>query len=377
MSKNIVICSDGTGNRGGKTRGTNVWRVFNAVDRHRRDPEQYTYYDDGVGTENLRWWRLFTGAFGWGLARNIKEAYAFLSTHYEPCDKVFLFGFSRGAFTVRSLAGLVCKYGIAKRSAICDDGAKQHAVIDHLLRAYRIADDRNKEEKHFREIERLGVSRCNDFYVHNDSCDSRLIHFIGVWDTVDAVGLPFDELKRAISWMRAKVTHNLWWNFRDYEVPTCVHCAYQALALDDERKTFHPILWRTPTGSIVNKDGGGDNPCVERDIEQVWFAGTHANVGGGYPNDSLSFVSLDWMMSKSERCGLKFTKCARAEVQRIADAHGRLYDSRAGWGAFYRPALRGPGCCPRVHASVDERIKRGTQYYAPKVIMPGQYTTAG
>ena len=220
----------------------------------------------------------------------------------------------------------------------------------------------------------LGVCHPRDFHRH-DGSDTPLIHFVGVWDTVDAVGLPFDELKRTISSIRAKFTNNLWWNFRDYEVPKCVYCAYQALALDDERETFNPILWQTRGGSTITRSPGcHKSGALAKEIEQVWFAGAHANVGGGYPKDALSFVSLDWMMGKAERCGLRFTASARSEVHRVADAHGRLYDSRAGWGAFYRPALRDPGCWPRVHVSVEERIKHGTQCYAPKVIMPGQYT---
>ena len=374
MGKNIVICSDGTGNRGGKTRGTNVWRIFSAVDRHRQDTLQITYYDDGVGTEGIRWWRLLTGASGYGLARNILEAYAFLAMTYEPGDKIFLFGFSRGAFTVRSLAGLVCKYGIPIRNVVIEAGDKREAILRHILWAYRSADS-SQAEKHLNKAKKLGADHKKFHCVD--------IHFVGVWDTVDAVGLPFDELKQAISWLWSKIARRWLWNFHDYKLHECVHYAYQALALDDERKTFHPVLWETSGGTAGTETGDGDQPKSTDDkkktqtVEQVWFAGAHANVGGGYPKDSLSFISLDWMMGKAEQCGLQFFDGSRAEVQRTVDAHGRLYDSRAGGGAFYRPALRDPYAgesSPEVHGSVCQRISRGTQYYAPKVIKRGEFT---
>ena len=378
MGKNIIICSDGTGNRGGKTHGTNVWRIFNAVDRHRQDPPQITYYDDGVGTEDLRWWRLFTGAFGYGLARNVRDAYAFLAMNYEPDDKVFLFGFSRGAFTVRSLAGLICQCGLPTRDAVIKAGRKREAVLRRILWAYRSADS-SKAKKYLHKAKELGAD-CKDFQ-HID------IHFIGVWDTVDAVGLPFDELKKVISFvLKRKPFRRLWWNFHDYKLNKRVHHAYQALALDDERKTFHPVLWETSGGTTGAETASGDQPESTdakasgektQTVKQVWFAGAHSNVGGSYPKDSLSFVSLDWMMGKAEQCGLRFFDGFRTEVQQNADAHGRLYDSRAGWGAFYRPALRNPydwDCSPKVHVSVCERIKRGTQYYAPKAIKRNKFT---
>ena len=116
--KNIVICSDGTGNRGGKTHGTNVWRIFNAVDRYHPDIKQITYYDDGVGTDDILWLRLLGGAFGYGISRNIRQAYGFLAMNYEEGDRVFLFGFSRGAFTVRSLAGMICRCGLLTRESL-------------------------------------------------------------------------------------------------------------------------------------------------------------------------------------------------------------------------------------------------------------------
>ena len=216
MGRNIVICSDGTGNRGGKTRGTNVWRIFNAVERHGKGIRQITYYDDGVGTGSPRWWRLFTGAFGHGLARNIREAYAFLAMNYEPGDNIFLFGFSRGAFTVRALAGLICRYGIATRDAVTGPRREREAVLRCILQAYRSKDGSRRQRARETAAMQLGAKW---------SCfRAGEVQFIGVWDTVDAVGMPFDELKRTLSWLWS-FTDNLLWNFRDYEVPKCVRHA--------------------------------------------------------------------------------------------------------------------------------------------------------
>lgn len=379
MPKNIVICSDGTGNRGGKTRGTNVWRIFNAVDRHCRDTRQITFYDDGVGTQDWRWFKLFSGAFGLGLKRNIREAYAFLAMNYEPGDRLYLFGFSRGAFTVRSLAGLIHHGGLIRRAAIIKVGSKRRRVLNLILKAYRSTDESEKR-KSLEEVE-TEVAGSNNTCFHE--CPTP-IHFIGVWDTVDAIGMPFDGIMKWLDGARRCLCKRRLWNIRDRRLGPHVHYAYQALALDDERKTFHPIIWNHPNNSpgvpsavdcSTKCEATGTGPT----IEQVWFAGMHSNIGGGYPKDAMSLVSLDWMMGKAEACGLRFLNGVRENVQRDADVHGRIYDSRSGWGAIYRYAPRNlyelyeqkaekEEFLPAIHGSVFQRIQRGTGYYAPKVI---------
>ena len=365
MPKNIVICSDGTGNSGGKTRGTNVWRIFNAVDRHNATGrEQMTYYDDGVGTDNLRWLKLLGGAFGWGLSRNIRQAYTFLVMNYEEGDDIYLFGFSRGAFTVRSLAGMISRCGLLSRKVLLAADRRQRAtLLRRILWAYRrIHEDAGsaiREELKLREVP---------------------IRFVGVWDTVDAVGMPLD-------WMRDLLDAKVWrrwlgirfWGFYDKELSRKVWYAYQALALDDERKTFHPNVWEPRECEVWVPDRGwrGDRPPgdTKQVMEQVWFAGAHSNVGGGYPKDSLSLVPLDWMMAKAHLCGLRFGDGFRKQYQHDADPHGKLYDSRAGLGAYYRYAPRvlkkeNKEERPVIHDSVIERIERATEYYAPGSMLP-------
>ena len=344
--KNIVLCSDGTGNSGGKTRGTNVWRIFNAIDRHDKNSEQITFYDDGVGTDTLRWPRLLGGAFGWGLGRNLQQLYSFLVVNYEEGDRVFLFGFSRGAFTVRSLAGMICRCGLLDGKWFLSlSSDTRNASLGRVLGGYRSAtvvprgtEPETPDEKLQRNRKLLGLSDLTFRSRHVP------VHFLGVWDTVDAVGVPFDDLK-VIDWISRRLCKRRLWGFHDRTLSSHVHHAYHALALDDERRTFHPNVWLDPYSAGVVADEASARSRNDADTgaktrQQVWFAGVHSNVGGGYPKDSLSLVSLDWMMGKAEACGLRFITGRRQEVQNAMDAHGRLYDSRAGFGVFYRYAAR-------------------------------------
>ena len=368
MPKNIVVCSDGTGNSGGN-RGTNVWRIFNAVNRHRTDVKQITFYDDGVGTDSLRWLRALGGAFGWGLSKNLRQLYTFVVMNHQPGDRLYLFGFSRGAFTIRSLGAMISRCGLLEREKFLDlDPGKRERALNRILKAYRsskkIRERKDGEsyevyDKHVRE--QLEI----DTLPFRNECIP--IHFIGVWDTVDAVGLPFDELK-VMDWLSRRFFGLRLWGFHDRKLSRKVKHAYQALALDDERKTFHPNVWDPPDPAAKPPTCNGQ-PLVDQTIEQVWFAGVHSNVGGGYPKDSLSLVPLDWMMGKAHKHDLRFLPGTWKEYREQADTYGRLYDSRTGSGAFYRYAPRSPSERPvHVHASVFDRVRRGTDNYAPKVI---------
>lgn len=379
MGKNIVVCSDGTWQRGGKTPSSNVWRIFQAVDRHLSSADdnvqQLTYYDDGVGTEKLRWLRIIGGAFGWGLSRNIRQAYAFLCLNYERGDDIYMFGFSRGAFTVRSLAGMVLDIGLLDRDVLLKAGHNREKVLKKLLRAHRSVPDKSRRTGKLswdkaRHTRLLTACKTGGFKAGALRTDVK-IRCIGVWDTVDAVGVPFDELKGAIKWVSGRFFRLRAWQFADHKLHKDVDHGYQALALDEERRTFLPEIWET--------NSGRDRHCDDR-IEQVWFAGTHSNVGGGNPKDALALVTLDWMMQKAEACGLRFTPGKLRNTQEEADAHGKIHDSRTGLGAFYRYALRRPYCdkssdcvgsgLPRVHVSVIRRSVRRTNFYASKVLEP-------
>ena len=242
---------------------------------------------------------------------------------------------------------------------------------------------------------------------------------LGFGNTVDAVGMPFDELK-LLDYLWRSVRKKRLWGFHDRVPHRLIHHAYQALSLDDERKTFHPNTWERPNNCADSYvDGAADaitgtsNTSIdasEQVIEQVWFAGVHSNIGGGYPKDSLSLISLDWMMGKANACGLQLLKSHWQEYRKASDAYGRLYDSRVGLGVFYRYARRDiykraedpppdnaklgkvlvytfkklfgglkiveRPCLPMIHKSVFDRIERGTNNYAPKVIREGKYIIA-
>ena len=186
--------------------------------------------------------------------------------------------------------------------------------------------------------------------------------FVGLWDTVGAYGLPVDELQHAID------LYIYPFSFSDRRfLSSIVKCAYDALSLDDERRTFHPILW---------DESDLDDHEPER-IQQVWFPGVHSNVGGGYPKDGLAYVSLEWMVRKAKSLGLRFIDADFNEIVEQVDAHDDLYNSRAGLAGYYRYSPRPVTTLshdtlndvtidrPKVHESAFARIYRGQVAYAP------------
>lgn len=369
MRKNIVICSDGTGNTAIKGRGTNVFKLYEALDTcPSRDPDrplQVAFYDDGVGTEDLKWVRLATGATGWGLSRNVKQLYVELARVYVPGDRIFLFGFSRGAFTVRTLAGFIAFAGLldASKPHLCTRRALE-AAARTAYKEYRRRYQTWLSKQMWKALTAAGFHRRSAdpaaFRAENCVACEPEIEFLGVWDTVDAVGLPF-QLSDLINQVVRR------FKFPDRELNHAVKHACHALALDEARASFAPVLW--------DERSSYDN---ER-IEQVWFAGVHSNVGGGYPRQGMSIVSLDWMMTKAAEHGLRFTDDDRRWYREHATCDDKMYDSRSGFGVFYRWRLRDVAALcerhgispPQVHVSVFERIARGTEGYAPLNIPRG------
>lgn len=362
MGKNIVLCSDGTGNQDIKNRGTNVFKLYEAVDiqGHKSGPlpKQVAFYDDGVGTANLVA-RVIGGAFGWGFSRNVKRMYRELVNVYEPGDSIYFFGFSRGAYTVRALAGLIQYCGVLDVGNFSD--GPPDALTEKIDSCWD--DFRKVAFKYSPASERRGaipsaeetnatIERRRNYGAVNP--EERLdIAFIGVWDTVGAIGVPFDELRKVIS-----IVYPIW--FADNTLGPEVKRACHALSIDDERRTFHPELW--------NEQNGADTR-----INQVWFAGVHSNVGGGYPKQGMSLVALDWMMAEANKAGLRFIDEVLEFVHEHQDVHDKLCDSRSGLALYYRWAPRDiRGLCaehkiktPKIHVSVFERIANGTDAYAP------------
>lgn len=315
MPKNIVVLSDGTGQEGGKGHNTNVYRMFDmGEDRTRR---QVVYYDAGVGTG----WRKFTGnAFGMGFSRNIRQAYQFIFEQYEVGDRIYLIGFSRGAATVRSLSGFIFQFGILPRSR-----------PKLIKRAFQIYKGRRKEDF---------VSRVEEFLRANGTMHTQ-IEFLGCYDTVAALGFPIQSVASVIDQIPG-----FGWKFHDLKLSRNVKHAYQALAIDDERKTFHPKLWDDPP------------PPQNESMKQVWFVGAHSDVGGGYRTGrNLSSIPLVWLMEQAANHDLH----VRTSLEPIyEDAAGVMHDSRGKLTAKpYRKEARswdaGRSDRPIVHQSVLDR----------------------
>ena len=375
--KNIIICSDGTGNTAIKNRGTNVFKLYEAVDLRppmgSGEAEQVAIYHDGVGTQKLKVIRLLAGAFGWGLGRNVRSLYTDLVRAYEPGDRIYLFGFSRGAFTVRTLAGFVDMCGILdlKRAGISNDAQLE----DKVKRAYRLYRRGCRTipgwiyDKLLRRREPGVAAEAwrgeNAVSVDPQNPDQKVrIRFVGVWDTVDAVGFPIV----GVAWFFNNFIYQF--KFERQRMASIVDEGCHALAIDDERRSFHPLLWD------VRDEGAGR-------VQQVWFAGAHSNVGGGYPKQGLSLVTLDWMMSRAEHAGLRFITEERGRYQRLRNAHDTLYDSRAGVATYYRYSPRDiralckkNGEQPKIHGSVFERIRYRTEGYAPGNL-PAEFEIVG
>jgi hypothetical protein len=375
--KHIVLCSDGTGNRDIKARGTNVFKLYEAVDIHGHEEDkanirQVAYYEDGLGTANFLLLKVLSGAFGWGFSRGVKRLYEALvhvynkGDNYNKGDKIFLFGFSRGGYTVRALSGLINCHGIVPR--------------DSFNSPKELKDEINDGWRKFMLEQRSESISPPNHPVPDDI-------FIGVWDTVGALGLPFvDKFEKLWNAWFSKSSnfskrfprlHN--WSkkepfvriprFKDHIPSDCVTHARQALAIDDWRKTFHPVLW---------DEKGVHN---QTNIKQVWFVGAHSNVGGGYPKQGLSLVALDWMMREAEEQNLRFNKADREFVRDRRDPHSKLYDSRAGFYAFFyrwepryiwNLCLENGEPIPQIHESVLERIALDTDGYAP-LNLPSNY----
>ena len=353
MPKNIIICSDGTGNTAIKGRGTNVFKIFESVDlnSHRFHPErppQVAIYDDGVGTESFKLMRILGGAAGYGLSRNIRQLYRELCRIYDPGDHIYLFGFSRGAFTVRSLSGFIGTCGIIDVARL-GSSDELDARVEQAYRVYRGCYRTWLMRRILGEPKPFATREFRDRHCHG----SEKIHFMGVWDTVDAVGLPLhvSDLVNTLIYQ---------FKFPDLVMSSSVERAAHALSIDDERQSFHPLIWNE------------QSRLPGQSIEQVWFAGVHSNVGGGYPKQGMSLVALDWMMHHAEEAGLRFIESERQYYREHANADDKLYDPRTGTGKFYRwlprdisHMCKSSHVQPKVHLSVLERIAHGNENYCP------------
>lgn len=392
MGRKIILLSDGTGNSSAKVWRTNVWRTFEALDLSSND--QVAFYDDGVGTSSFKPMAILGGAFGLGLRRNVIALYKFACRNYRDADdELFGFGFSRGAFTIRIVMGLIVSQGLVK----ADNEAELHSLASAAYRAYRR--DRYRHLK-FEAPYQWIRNKFGPHYPPKGVRRNAKIRFIGVWDTVAAYGMPVDEMTRGI--------HQYIWPIElpNKRLSPRVMRACQALALDEERTTFHPQLWDETAdidGNTAAADADGRRFIKDERISQVWFAGVHTNVGGGYPDDALAYIPFVWMITEAKRCGLKFKSdhaglppnpdlmIADPDTFKNAisrrDKDGKLYDPRKGLGGYYRygPRKLVPFLYPevkkqeddevgvgiaKIHESVFRRIENHAHAYAPVGLPP-------
>lgn len=274
MKKLIVFC-DGTWNSANqvsqdhKPCPTNVSRLFEATaEVDQQGNPQLVHYVKGVGTRFSE--RITGGGFGFGISDNIKEGYQFICSNYQEGDEIFLFGFSRGAFTARSIAGFIHNLGILKRN--------KFYKLNEAFKYYR---DKSPEWE---------PEKPNAVRYQNDNCwPTKTIQFIGVWDTVGALGVPYGIVS---AWIIDKLFKC---GFHDTKLSSSINSAYHALALDEHRWPFRPTRWELDPQHHDNYEN----------FQEKWFPGVHSDVGGGYPSPSgLADIALEWMAKNAEKHGI-------------------------------------------------------------------------
>lgn len=315
--KRIAIFADGTWNSPEQGGATNVLQMARAVRQIVDGTAQIAFYDWGVGTDRKK---LAGGISGAGIDKNIMDCYRFIVHNYEPGDQLFFFGFSRGAYTVRSLAGFIRNCGLLRR---------RHA--GRIADAFSLYRQRSRASS---PDEARAVKFRKDFAVANIS----KIEFVGVWDTVGALGIPVPF------WGTLGEREFL---FHDTEPSKIVQHARHAVSIDENRQDFEPTLW-------------SDKPGL--DLKQVWFAGVHSDIGGGYDERGLSDCACRWMIGEAASFGLRFETHLTGAVS--PDPADKQHNERKGIylarKAFVR-TITGP-----VHASAKARWDADAHDYRRK-----------
>jgi uncharacterized protein (DUF2235 family) len=325
MNKRIVICADGTWNRPEKNLKkdfpTNVLKLARAIKPAGDDQmPQQVFYDWGVGSYYSS---MAGGTAGKGLHKNIMDNYRYIVQNYAEGDKLYFFGFSRGSYTVRCLCGLINNCGILKKA----DAALIQRAFEHYKRSGTAYAPAGAQSLKFRA---------------QHSHPSREIEFVGVWDTVGAMGIPisflglFDDKDE----------------FYDTKIGSNVRIARHAIAIDEHRSDFEPTVW---------------HPKNTMDMQQVWFAGAHSNVGGSYKPDKdgslLSDAPLAWMSNQAQYAGLALEPHLEDNINQNPTA--TLHNSRRSFyrakTKYYRPIDHNKGNI-LIHQSVKDRWDQQPKY---------------
>lgn len=327
---NIVICADGTWNRPEEdiedNFPTNVLRLARAIRPSANALKQHVFYDWGLGSYHNN---ISAGTTGKGIHKNILDGYRYIVQNYAVNDKIFLFGFSRGAYTVRALCGLINNCGILKRV--------DARLISKAWKMYKSPTDNNHPDGDAAKTFR------------NKHCHrSKKVHFVGAWDTVGALGIPF-------SLMGLFEKHD---EFYDTKMGSNVSITRHAVAIDEQREDFEPTIWTPRTGV---------------DTKQVWFAGVHTDIGGSYPPDKhtgirSSDTPLAWMLDEAKNAGLKIEPHLRASL--TDGTQGKLHKSRNHVFRFKSPLHR-PVLVKdkptKIHPSVRSRYLADNRYRPPQL----------
>lgn len=317
--KRIVICADGTWQSPESDNPTHILRIAQGLEAEdAQGNAQVVYYDWGVGSEGDR---LSGGLTGNGIDKNIMDCYRFIVHNYDDGDLIYLFGFSRGAYTMRSLGGLIRNCGILRR---------EHA--DQVSAAYELYRARGPASSPSQDKARL-------FRLQYAVADITPIEFIGVFDTVGALGIPAPFLG-TLGTAR--------YLFHDTEPSSIIRHARHAVAIDEMRQDFEPALWTLKPGI---------------DLKQVWFAGVHTDIGGGYADHALGDHAGLWMCREAETCGLRFATHLYAQLQ--PDHRAAQHNEYKG---FYRVMRRSQPRQPEqvLHRSVQRRWQDNAVKYDSK-----------
>ena len=327
--KRLIFCFDGTWNKLDAPNPTNVVITAESVVPVTHDGiVQQIFYHEGVGTNKYD--RFIGGVFGVGVVPNIADAYRTLIFNYTAGDEIFVFGFSRGAYSARSFVGLIGTVGILSRS----DAGQVDAAVDH----YRKRDTSDNfrasmcdyRSKYSSEVcisaddDDWRVKNCTG-YVTGAAHLLRL-KYLGVWDTVGALGIP----------VRYRLLSPLNWSlqFHDVSLSPLVENARHAVAIDERRKDFAPSLWDNL--DQLNAAAGSSSSAFDAPYQQQWFPGTHSSVGGGGDRRGLSDYALDWIYEGAQRAGLQLDKSARTPIYRLQPDYREYLQDSTKPGLMYR-----------------------------------------
>ena len=329
MAKNIIFCADGTWNhpvldldRKVLERSTNVYKLYKILEQ---SSQQIAVYDDGVGAGDFFPEHLLAGAVGDGLFDKIKDGYTKIAHLYQPEDRIFLFGFSRGAYTVRCLAGMIAEYGLP------DPKLFSKETTDKVFSAYRERDPKKS-----------GVL-LSGLQTEFGNAPVK-ITMIGVWDTVGSMGIPNNLVPDA---------NFAEYGFLDLKLHSNVQAAYHALSIDEKRREFQPTLWEAPSSDQI--------------LEQVWFPGVHSDVGGGYAEHGLSDITLIWMIGNAKKRGVVFDEPLPLSVQAFqkVSALDKIHES---WNPFWLDhAYRELPANSKISDSVQFRAETLKSYRPPNL----------